>query len=119
MTHQAWHGRLERVSFPGVSGDRVQREIAVVALAKQDAERSLALATVAHRRGKPPAKDGHGAFPLAIYRGVAVALAAALALAGLPAECVLDELSRHTASQQRLPDPLGAPLLELAFVLRE
>src|SRR5690348_10801518 len=91
--------------LPGVDGDRVQGEVRAIALAKQHAKGPLALAAVAHRRGKSAAKHSEGAVDLA--------------LAGLGAERFLDELGRHATREQGLSDPIGAPLLELALVLRE
>src|SRR5690242_15245696 len=90
-----------RDGLAGVRGDRVQRQVRVVALAQQHPQSALALATVTRRRGESPAKQGEGAVDLALAR--------------LRGDRLLDELGGHTTRVQGLSDPVAAPLVELAL----
>lgn len=85
-----------------MDGDRLERQIGVVALAKQHSEGPLPLTAIPRRRGEPPAQEGERAFHLA---------------AG--AYGILDEIGVHAPRGQRPPDPVAPPRLELALVLGE
>jgi hypothetical protein len=91
-----------------MGGDRLEREIRVIALAQQDTERTLTLPAISGGRRKPPAQHCDRAIDLAPVRAVLVL-----------GERVGDHVTIDTAGEQSLPDPIGAPLGELALVLDE
>ena len=88
-----------------MSGERVERELEVVALAQQHAERTVALAALLGRLRKPPAE--HRDRPVDLGRWL-------LVVAG---ERVLDQLPVDSASGQGAADPLAAPPLQVSLVL--
>jgi hypothetical protein len=91
-----------------MGGDRLEREISVIALAQQDTERALTLPAISGGRRKPPAQHRDRAIDLAPVRAVLVLR-----------ERVGDHVTIDTTGEQGLPDPIGAPLGELALVLDE
>jgi len=99
---------IDRAGLLGVRGDRVEREVGVVSLAKQHSQCSVPLAAITRRRREPPPQEGQRAFHLAVG-GVRVALG----------ECILDEIGVRAAREQCLPNPVTPPLFELALVLNE
>src|SRR5690349_18453989 len=88
-----------------MTGDGFEREVAVEALADQHSEGALALAPAERERRKPAAQERPGSLELVLL--------------GCLAQRLVDELTVDAALQERAPDPLTPPLVEVALVLRE
>src|SRR5947209_5806112 len=94
-------------SAPRVRVERVEREFWFVALTQKQPECTLPL----------PAPLRRGREALLQHRERPVELGALAACRGLRVKDLLDQCTIDSTGEQRSPDPIGTPLLELALVL--
>jgi hypothetical protein len=107
---------------------RLERQLVLVALAEQHAERTLAVAALARRRGETAAEQCERAATLVAGElGVRIGwvgriggrAALGFVLERRLGERLLDQLAFDPARGQPAPDAVRAPLLERALVLHE
>ncbi len=81
---------------------RLECQVAVVALSQQHAQRAITLSPLVYGIRKPSAQQRDRTLELSVGR--------------LGSERILHEISLEAPLQQRSPDALGSPLVELALV---
>ena len=103
----------------GVCRERIERQVRVVALADQEAERTFSVATLAWRSRKAATQDPDRAFQLGLL-GVRARFGCAVPCAlWSGVERAFDEVPIDAAREQSLSNPLPPPLGKLTLVLDE
>lgn len=106
---QPSHSREPHLVAPRVRGERIKGDVWFVALAYQDPQGAVAVATAVWRRWEAAGQQLQRAVQLRLVR----------ACAGAVLERRRDRLLCDPALQEGTPDPLSPPLLEFALVGNE